>query len=216
MTRLDTAVVIAVQEASRAKSRLGADLDSASRRALVIAMLDDVLTAVRRAHAGTVIVVSADEAYDAVARAHDAEVIRDAGVGYNPAVAIALDAIAARGIAAALVLPGDLPQLRDKDITLMLDALAEDGVVVVPSADGGTIALGLRPLHVIRTAFGPESAQRHREGAQAVGVPLTNLVIEALTVDVDTLADLALVRDVAGSATARLIEQLDALRSPLP
>lgn len=207
MTQSDTAVVVAVQDATRAKSRLGADLDADTRRSLVIAMLDDVLTAIREAHAGTLIVVSADVAYDAVARKHHAEVIRDTGEGYNAAIVLTLGRISGRA-AAVLILPGDLPQLRAGDVTAILEALDVPGVVVVPSTDGGTTALGLRPLDAISTAFGPDSAQHHRDAAAAAGVRLTELRLESLRVDVDTLEDLATVWGAAGRATTMLLEHL--------
>ncbi|MDA0302705.1 MAG: 2-phospho-L-lactate guanylyltransferase [Chloroflexi bacterium] len=193
VTQSDTAVIVAVQHASRAKSRLGAELNAATRRALVIAMLTDVLAAIREAHAGTLILVSADVAYDTVAGDHGAEVIRDTGAGYNAAVTLTLERLAGRA-AAALMLPGDLPQLRAADVTVILEALRDPGVVVVPSADGGTTALGLRPLNVICTAFGPDSAQRHRDAATAAGVRLTELRLESLRIDVDTVENLEAVR----------------------
>lgn len=207
MTQSDTAVVVAVQDASRAKSRLGAALDAGTRRALVIAMLDDVLAAIREAHAGALIVVSADAAYDVVAREHHAEVIRDTGEGYNAAVTLTLGRLSGRA-AAVLILPADLPQLRAGDVAATIEALGVPGVVVVPSTDGGTTVLGLRPLDAISTAFGPDSAQHHRDAAAAAGVRLTELRLESLRVDVDTLEDLATVRGAAGKATTMLLEHL--------
>jgi len=203
------AVVVAVQEASRAKSRLGAALDAATRRELVIAMLDDVLSAIRAAHAGPLIVVSADEGYDGVATGRGAEILRDAGAGYNEAVILALHALAARrSAAAALVLPGDVPQLKAADVGTLIATLAQPGAVLVRSADGGTTALGLHPVDAFRPAFGPESGQRHREAAHAAGVRLTELRLNSLRLDVDTLEDLADIRDDAGSATRAVIADL--------
>ncbi|MFA7249619.1 MAG: 2-phospho-L-lactate guanylyltransferase [Dehalococcoidia bacterium] len=202
-----TAVIVAVQDAGRAKSRLGTHLSADARRALVIAMLDDVLAAIREAHAGTVVVVSADAVYDSIARAHAAEVIRDTGVGYNAAVALALTFLAGRA-SAALVLPGDLPQLQARDVRAVLNTLASPGVVVVASEDGGTTALGLHPIGVISTAFGPESARLHRAAAQAAGATLSELHLDSLRVDVDTLDDLTEVRDRVGPATAEVLERL--------
>lgn len=206
-TARDTAIIVAVQDAGRAKSRLGAHLDVGARRALVIAMLDDVLTAIREVHAGPLLVVSADAVYDPIARKHAAEVLRDAGAGYNAAVALALARLAGRA-AAALVLPGDLPQLRATDVAAVLAALATPGVVIVASEDGGTTALGLRPIDVIATAFGPDSARHHRAAVTAAGTPLSELHLNSLRVDVDTLDDLTAVWDHVGAATAAVLEHL--------
>jgi 2-phospho-L-lactate/phosphoenolpyruvate guanylyltransferase len=204
-----TVVIVAVQDAGRAKSRLGPDLDPGTRRTLVIAMLDDLLTALREAHTGPVLVVSADAVYDAVAREHGAAVLRDAGTGYNEAVIAALERSA--GAPAALTLPGDLPHASTTDLRAAIEALEEPGVVIVPSDDGGTSALGLHPPDVITPAFGPNSAARHREAAEAAGVRCQVLELESLRVDVDTLEDLARVWRSAGEATTALLEHL-----PLP
>ncbi|MEX1021640.1 MAG: 2-phospho-L-lactate guanylyltransferase [Dehalococcoidia bacterium] len=203
------AVIVAVQDAGRAKSRLGPGLDAGTRRSLVIAMLDDLLTAVREVHRGRLLVVSADAVYDGVAREHGAEVIRDGGHGYNAAVVLALGRI--EGATAALILPGDLPHARPEDVATLIEALATPGVALVASEDGGSAALGLRPPGAIATAFGPDSAAAHREAARIAGVPLREPALDALRVDVDTLDDLAQVWDRVGEATTALLEHL-----PLP
>ncbi len=204
----ETAIIVAVQDAGRAKSRLGAHLDAAARRSLVLAMLDDVLAAIRLVHTGPLIVVSADPAYDPSAHRHGAEVLHDIGEGYNTAVILALTSLAGR-VDAALVLPGDLPQLQSSDVAALLEALVTPGVTIVASEDGGTTALGLRPIDVITTAFGLDSAQRHREAAAAAAAPLTELLLDSLRVDVDTLDDLRAVWEEVGPATASVLQLLE-------
>ena len=205
----DFVVIVAVQDAGRAKSRLGPDLDPGTRRSLVMAMLDDMLATIREVWTGRVLVVSADPAYDAIAREHEADVLRDGGHGYNDAVTLALDAV--RDAEAALVLPGDLPHLSVTQVATLLNALAEPGVTVVPADDGGTLALGLTPPTVIPTAFGPDSADAHRRAASAAGARFTLATPSGLRHDVDTLEDLARVWDQVGEATTALLEHL-----PLP
>lgn len=207
MEALEVAVIVAVQDAGRAKSRLAAHLDPGQRRSLVQAMLDDLLTAVREVHAGRVIVVSPVNGYNAVARRHGADVLRDPGTGYLPAVMLGLAHVAEH--AAALVLPGDLPQARSEDVVRLLEALRTAAIVLAPSVDGGTCALGLRPPVVMAPAFGPESASRHREAALAAGLTLLELQLPSLDRDVDTIEDLEAVWDDVGEATAAILEQLE-------
>ncbi|MSQ30872.1 MAG: 2-phospho-L-lactate guanylyltransferase [Dehalococcoidia bacterium] len=204
---MSTAIVVAVQQAARAKSRLSADITDDLREALVLAMLDDVLAAARAGHAGLLVVVSADPAYDAVARAHDAEVLRDAGEGYRAAAAFAVAHLADR-VEAVLILPGDLPQVRPADIASALAAIEANGVLLVPLEDGGTAALGLRPLDAIAPAFGPDSAALHRAAAQAAGLRLVEARYDSMRVDVDTRADLDAVRAGAGPATRAVLARL--------
>lgn len=205
----DYVVIVAVQDASRAKSRLGADLDAGMRRSLVIAMLDDLLSAVREVWQGRIVVVSADGVYDPIARDHGAQVIRDGGTGYNEAVMLALEAVA--GAEAALVLPGDLPHATPAAIATLLNGLEEPGVTVLAADDGGTLALGLTPPDVIAPEFGPDSAQRHVDAGHAVGARTSLGRMPDLQHDVDTLDDLARVWDRVGEATTALLEHL-----PLP
>lgn len=206
MAALDIAVVVAVQDADRAKSRLGAHLDASQRRSLVQAMLDDLLTAVRGAHVGRIVVVSPVKGYDTFARRHGSDVLRDPGTGYLPAVMLGLAHVAEH--AAALVLPGDLPQARSEDVARLFEALRTAAVVLAPSVDGGTCALGLRPPGVMTPAFGPESASRHREAARAGGLTLLELRLPSLSRDVDTIEDLNAVWGDVGEATAAILEQL--------
>lgn len=206
MPALDVAVVVAVQDAGRAKSRLATHLDPGQRHSLVQAMLDDLLTAVREVHPGQVVVVSPVHGYDAVAQEHRAEVLRDPGTGYLPAVLLALRHVAARE--AVLVLPGDLPQARGEDVRTLIDALGRSPVVLAPSIDGGTCALGLRPPGVLLPAFGPDSASRHREAARTAGLDVHEVLVPSLNRDVDTIDDLAEVWEQVGEATAAILEQL--------
>jgi len=205
----DFVVIVAVQDAGLAKSRLGPDLEPHTRRNLVIAMLDDMLATVREVWQGRVVVVSADAVYDPIARDHGAEVIRDRGTGYNEAVILALSHVA--DAEAALVMPGDLPHIDVNDVATLLNGLIPEGVLVVPAEDGGTLALGLHPPDVIVPRFGPDSAAAHAEAAREAGVAFGLVHPGELRHDVDTLADLARVWDQVGEATTALLEHL-----PLP
>lgn len=214
MAALDLAFVICAQDAGRAKSRLADHLDPGQRHSLVHAMLDDLLTAVREVHQGRIVVVSPVTAYDTVASGHGAQILRDPGTGYLDAVRVGLAHVGTHE--AALVLPGDLPQARSEDIAALIEALAQSPVVLVPSIDGGTCALGLRPPAVMAPAFGPNSASRHREGARAAGLSLHELHLPSLDRDVDTIEDLASAWDRVGEATTAILEQLPIVipRSP--
>ncbi len=211
MTIESLAVVVAVGPLDRAKSRLGPALDASERRALVLAMLDDVLRAVRGAHDGALIVVTPDEDVRPLATSHDAELLPDEGLGTNAAIITAIGSTTVETADAVLILQGDLPQLRTEHVSAMQQALAlleSPGALLVPNDDGGTSALGLRPPSAMPTAFGPESGAAHRRSAEAADVPLRELPIAALSSDVDTIEDLKRVAQIAGPATTALLERL--------
>jgi 2-phospho-L-lactate guanylyltransferase len=204
----DTAVVIAVRDVSSAKSRLSEQLDPGARRSLVIAMLDDLLSALRQAHTGPILVVSPDAAYGPVATTHAATLVADPGDGLNAAFGAALQEARAQGATAALLLPGDLPHVSAEDLALVLEAANRPGVALVPASDGGTIALALRPLDVIAPRFGERSAARHRAAARAAEATLVELSPPSMRIDIDTLADLDRVSSELGEATTALLEHL--------
>lgn len=105
--------------------------------------------------------------------------------GLNPQLAHAAQAIPPGDD--LLVLHADLPLLTVDDIAALL---ATPGpVVIAPDRHGqGTNALllrgGARFFH-----FGPNSAPRHREAAQALGLPLTEVHRPGLSFDLDEPAD---------------------------
>lgn len=210
----DYVVITAVKDAGQAKSRLGPDLDPGTRRSLVIAMVDDLLSTVREVWQGRVVVVSPDPVYDAIALDHAATVVRDRGEGYNEAISLALASVA--GAEAALVLPGDLPHAEVTHVATLLNALIEPGVTIVAAEDGGTLALGLTPPHVIGPVFGPDSARAHEAAARAAGHRATISRLPGLTHDVDTLEDLARVWDRVGEATTALLEHLPVPTRSMP
>ena len=205
-TGADFVVITAVKDAGLAKSRLGPDLDAGTRRSLVIAMVDDLLSTIREVWPGRVLVVSPDPIYDEIARDHGATIVRDRGEGYNEAITLALSTVT--DAAAALVLPGDLPHASVSDITTLLNALLEPGVTIVTAEDGGTLSLGLTPPDAIAPAFGPDSARAHEDAARAAGIRVSRRELPGLTHDVDTLEDLARVWERVGEATTALLEHL--------
>ena len=207
-------VVVAVGPLDRAKSRLGPTLDPSERRTLVLAMLDDVLRAIRGAHASDLLVVTPDQELRALVAPHNATVVLDEGHGTNAAIVTALASATVQAADAVLILQGDLPQLSSDHVEQLrdaLDRLTAPGALLVPNDDGGTSALGLRPPGAMPTAFGPDSGTRHRRSAADNGIALDELPLIALASDVDTIEDLRQVGHVAGPATTALLEQLGVL-----
>jgi 2-phospho-L-lactate guanylyltransferase len=202
-------VLVPVKALDGAKSRL-AVLGEETRRALVLAMLEDVLAAVRAAHDGPLLLLSSDSVYDELAAHHRAQRIPDQASGFRSAVQHALRLEEVRSTGAALVLPADLPQIMPDEVAALIEETRRAGVVLVPSADGGTSALGLRPPDAIAVAYGPDSAAEHRRRAHAAGHPLSEPLLPRLDVDIDTPDDLHKVRDLVGAATARVVSGIDA------
>ena len=183
-------VIVPVKALDAAKSRLAEAFAPDARAALVLAMLGDVLAAARQAHAGPLLVVTPDPRYGALASEFGAILLADDGTGYNAAVRLALASAEARAAGAAVVLPADQARAQPSELRAALDALASAEVVLVPSLDGGTGLLGLRPPDAITPAYGPGSATAHRAAAERAGRALAMLTLPSLERDVDTVEEL--------------------------
>lgn len=187
------AAVVPVKSLAAGKSRLAAALGRGPAEALALAMLADVLAALRAVPALDVVaVVTPDrDVAEAAARA-GARPLLGADPGLDAALARAARALAPACADGLLVVLGDVAGARAADLARLVEALAgpPPRAALAPSADGGTAALARRPPDAFPTRFGRDSARRHREAAAAAGVPLVELALPSLALDLDDEADL--------------------------
>ena len=213
------AALVPVRRLGAAKSRLRPGLGGEPLEALTLAMLEDVVSALCAApELGAVLVVTEDERVAEAARKAGARALVRAEPGLNASLDAGGALLASEGATAVLVVLGDVPGLRAADVTALTAALGElgpRGVVLAPARDGGTAALLRRPHDVIACAFGPQSAQRHRELARCGGVPLRELDLPGLAIDLDRPEDLAdfLAGPGAGPRTRALLARIGSARA---
>jgi 2-phospho-L-lactate guanylyltransferase len=206
------------------KSRLSTALDATRRRSLVLAMLDDVLAALRAAGVTDVRVLAGDADAADAAVARDLPAILDplgpvAGAPTDPAGGTTGDARLCRAVdaglahlpssAVRLVVAADLPLLRGEDVTAVLSRDAD--VVVAPTRGGGTGVLLLAGGVLLPTRYGPASATAHAGLARAQGLRVDVLDLPGAQHDVDGAADLAELRTAGqhplGAATADFLAE---------
>lgn len=194
-----------------AKGRLAKVLSLPERRQLALAMLEDVLTALRAVRSiEAVDVVSPDsDVSELAARLGANPIAESANVqGINQALRRAVSVMSPRPDA-LIVVPSDLPELTPADIEKVLEALPRRGVAAAPSKDGGTSALALRPPDVIEFCFGEDSFAEHRREAKEAGVPFRVVESGAFSRDIDSPDDLReLLRHPAETATQRVLNEL--------
>lgn len=194
------AAVLPVKRFGAAKRRLATGADDERRRALVAAMLRDVLDAVSRARMiEATIVVSGEPAALDLAREFGAATVEDpADEGHPEAAMIGIAAATAAGASCAVLIPGDCPLLDPRDLDRLVTGVPDPYVAVVPDRHGtGTNGLLLRPPDAIRPAFGEGSCARHLEAARSAGLPHGLERLDSLALDLDTPADLiALTREL--------------------
>lgn len=208
------ACLIPIKELTHAKQRLASLLDHAGRRLLTLAMLADILEAVKASGALDVIaVVSRDD--DALAAARRAGALPleevDSVRGLN--AALEFGRLRLEGARQLLVLPGDVPLIAPADVAWLMDAAVRGpSVALVPSPHGGTNALVMSPADLISFRFGPRSASAHQEQARRAGAAFRRLHLPRLALDIDTPADLlSLASQARKGRTADLLRTL-----PLP
>ena len=202
---LRTATILPVKRFSHAKQRLGESVDDSLRRRLAAAMVQDVLDALADAHelAFTVVVTSETSVADA-ARALGALIVDDdAELGQSAAAARGIELARLEGAERIVCVPGDCPALDPSELGALLrehDAAHAGGqgahVVIVPDRHGtGTNGLLLSPPDAIEPSFGPGSCARHQELAQSAGAECSVRGLPSLMLDIDTGADLAVLRE---------------------
>jgi 2-phospho-L-lactate guanylyltransferase len=188
------AALVPVKSLAAGKSRLAAALGRAGAEALALAMLEDVLAALRAVpRLAVVAVVTPDAAVAEVARRAGARALVGEDPGLNPALERAARALAPAARDGLLVVLGDVAGVRAGEIARVLEAL-EAGppprAVLAPSRDGGSAALARRPADAFPSWFGPRSAAAHRAAAARAGVPLVELALPGFALDLDDEADL--------------------------
>lgn len=206
--------LVPIGRLAEAKSRLLPAAERGDAARLTLAMLDDVLGALASAERiDRVAVVTPD---DAVARHAEASGAR-AIVRREPGLNASLDEGAAQlshaGQTGLLVILGDVAGATPRDLDAACAAAEAPGppaVVLCPSGDGGTAVLLRMPHDAIPSRFGPDSAARHREAAEAAGVPLRELALPSLGIDLDEPGDVSrfLATTDGGAATRRVLAEL--------
>jgi 2-phospho-L-lactate guanylyltransferase len=198
LAHMRTAAILPVKRFSLAKQRLGESVTEQLRLDLARAMVGDVLAALSRCAAiELTIVVTNEPTVGAAADYTGAIVVADtAESGQSAAVSIGVERALAEGAERALCIPGDCPALDPDELEILLDADHSE-VVIVPDRHGaGTNGLLLMPPDVMTPSFGPGSRERHGELAARAGARSQVEQLSSLRLDIDTGADLAVLREL--------------------
>lgn len=203
-----------------AKTRLAPALSDDERRAVTVAMFEDVLEALRGAsELDGLAVVSSDAALLGIARRAKALPIDEgAPRGLNGAVLAGTARCIELGATSVLVLLSDLPLVTSPDVDALVSRLPEHALIrLVRSHEGlGTNALLRRPPQAIPTRFGGRSFENHLAAAREGSVAHEELDLPSIAFDVDTVEDLDRVRRIGGASRTRAVAEqiLGAPRMP--
>jgi 2-phospho-L-lactate guanylyltransferase len=196
---------------ARGKSRLSPLLAEGERRALVLAMAEDLLRALGATQTvSRIVVCSSGSEVAHLASRHGAEFVDEAALGVNGLNEVA-NALIDRLLVpddAVMLLHGDVPLAQPGDIDAVAETLAasDSSVVLVPDRRrDGTNVLALRHSARIPPCYGPGSFARHTRAASEAGLQVVVPQLERLGLDIDSADDihafLALQRGDAGALT---------------
>jgi 2-phospho-L-lactate guanylyltransferase len=189
------AALVPVRGLAGAKKRLASCLTIDQREGLALAMLTDMIEALRAA-AGVdrIVVVSADAELLRHAGEAGAEVLAEGERrGLNAAVAAAATRLEAEGVHRLLTIPGDVPLIEPLEVDALFREHAPHApVVLVPSAAGtGTNGLLTSPPTVVEPHFEGASLQAHLAACHERALQARVAECPSFRLDIDTAEDLA-------------------------
>ena len=209
---MDVWAVVPVKELVRAKERLVPVLSPERRQALMMAMLEDVLTALAATpDLGGLAVVTLDIEARRLATRYGARIIEiGARNGHTGAVTAAARLLTAEGCPGMLTVPGDIPLVTPAEITQLLAAhRAAPAFTIAPSRDEqGSNAIVCSPPDAVPLRFGENSFFPHLRLAEAMGIQPTVLRLPGIALDIDTPEDLAAFASIASRTRTRALPEV--------
>lgn len=205
-----TDIIIPIKRLENAKQRLMGVLSPGQREELVLAMLRDLLRAVRQADCRNILVVASDEVVFDIARQFGARPVPEQDEnGYNSAVSLGF---AEAGDGNVAVLPGDLPLASAEEINCLC-ATAETNSKCIRLAAShdrrGTNGVFLASRDLIKPGFGMNSLARYMQTARSKGIEPTLIEAPGLARDIDTPGDLCdLMETGCHGATLGVLERI--------
>lgn len=215
----DNWAVIPVKGLTESKTRLSPYLQGDKRRALVEALLEDVLSSVIRSRVyGTVMVISADENVGSLIQSQEVSFLKQTSVGLNRTIEQANRLANQKHARSLTTVLADIPLVEPGDFKELVSiGLAVRRVVMAPSFKGGTNVMLTSPPGVISPSYGRWSYSKHLRQAQINGLNTYSISNNRISFDIDTVTDLMELRrlDPEGkTASAKAAEMLKPLLSP--
>lgn len=188
--------LVALKDLAQAKTRLAGLLRPSERRALALAMLEDVLTVLQsHPQIDCITLISDDPAAHLLAGRYALQHWREGeldGVGLNALIGSASARLRQAGTESLVVLHADLPLLAEGDISAVLLAQRESaGLVLACDRHGsGTNLLAFSADSMPPFCFGPGSCAAHIAAASSMGIDTRVIRRTGLALDVDEPQDL--------------------------
>lgn len=187
--------IVPVNLVKKSKTRLSPMLSPVARERLSVAMLTDVLHALKESIGiSDITVVSADRKIPAIARRFGAHFLWEGNRrGLNRALRLAIKAVEESGDGAVMIVHADLPLLSKRDIDTFLARSQGYELAIAPcKEDSGTNALLLRGPNAIPLSFGNRSFKKHLFHAKKTKLRYKVVRLTGFRFDIDEPRDLRL------------------------
>ena len=208
--------IIPVKGLVESKSRLARSLSPQDKKKLIIALLEDVLAAVKESQLfSRVLVVSPDINVEKEANLPAGTFLHQEAQGLNAGIQQSTLFALREKASSVTVLLADIPLLEPRDLKELysVGGIGEK-VVLAPSLKGGTNVMLREPPNLIAPAYGRWSFSTHLRAAQKTGLAVYSISNPRLSFDVDTLEDLIAIarRDPRGKTrTAKCLQEMTLL-----
>jgi len=203
---ISTYAIVPVNESFAAKTRLAQALTRRERGSLSLAMLSDVLDALREAKGiRRILLVTRDINAARLGARKGVRVLSEGRArGLNPAVRRGIRFAEREGADQVLIVPADIPLAKSSNFRTILRMGRKAKVLIVPSYDlGGTNALLLRPPCIMPISYGRDSFRRHCRMARKRNLAIRILRFQSLGLDADTPLDLVRIRSASGNTRSQ-------------
>ncbi|MFQ6074046.1 MAG: 2-phospho-L-lactate guanylyltransferase [Candidatus Bathyarchaeia archaeon] len=203
---------IPVKTLLKSKMRLSLVLNPKERQTLTLAMLEDVLKAVKRSVVRETVVISSERTVEELADNFAVSYLEERRHELNHAVKQATEWCIRNNASSVLILPADIPLVTSEDINRMVELCPKRACVVIsPSQNGGTNALLRKPPNLIPIHFGPDSFRKHKAEALHKRIPIRVYRSERVAMDIDSPKDLEKLLEIkAQTASHRFLERIEA------
>ena len=202
--------VVPVKNLGVSKLRLSAVFTPQERKQLTLAMLEDVLSALKASVVDKILVIGEDPQVQQTAEECGTAYLSTTKGGLNPAIEDAVDWCLQHGAGSVLVLPADIPFVTAKDINRIIElSTGNCAIVLSPSCNWGTNALLQHPPKLIPACFGPQSFLAHIREALGRGISVRLHFSTELATDIDSAEDLRKMFEVDTATESRqVLEQI--------
>ncbi|MHA1358865.1 MAG: 2-phospho-L-lactate guanylyltransferase [Candidatus Helarchaeota archaeon] len=209
--------IIPIKSLVNSKKRLESFLAPADRRALVLALLKDVLTAVTRSKFtdGILLVTPDTEIIEIIKKWNISKLqflLETKELGTNEAVQFAINWCLKRPITSILIIPADLPLISPENVDDLIQLGANNySIIIAPSQrKDGTNAFYQRPPNLIPVWYGDNSYQKNLATISNHNLQFKIIENPAFALDIDLKIDLIEYQKKAiSSNTARVLKTLD-------